>query len=106
VNYFQKVIQQNSNAKWTFVFMHRPAWRNPRSANFARIQTLLASRKYTVFAGHFHQFKKELIDRHEYYTTGPTAALPRCTQSQDDFDQVLDVRFDGTKPSIDRRWVN
>jgi hypothetical protein len=105
VNYVQKVLRENPNVKWTFVLMHRPGWRTPPSANFARIQKFLADRNYTVIAGHFHQYKKEMIDGHEYYTMGPTAALARCDHSQDDFDQVLDVRFDGTKPSVERRWV-
>jgi len=103
--YFEEVLARFANVRWTFVFMHRPSWRSPQSAEFARLQKVLDSRNYTVFAGHLHQYKRELIAGHEYYTLGPTAAIPRCAISADDLNQIIRVQFEGTRPVIQREML-
>ena len=67
VAYFEKVLRENPNPRWTMVFMHNPSWRldptkdQAKSAfkhdnRFSRFDEMLKGRKYTVFAGHTHDY--------------------------------------------------
>ena len=105
VAYFESVLSRFANVRWTFVLMHRPAWRKPQSAEFAHLQKVLGDRNYTVFAGHLHKYKRESIGGHEYYTLGPTAAIPRCADSADDFNQIVNVNLEGARPVIQREML-
>ena len=78
VRYFQRVLQRYKNVRWTFVSMHRPGWR-PRSEGFAEIVAAMKDRRYTVIAGHLHEYRHETIEGHDYFMLGPTAAIPRCS---------------------------
>ena len=80
VDYFGRVLAENSDARWVFVMMHAPAWWSPTGddrdpANFARIEELLADFDYTVFAAHTHTY--DYTERHgrDYITTAMTGAL-------------------------------
>jgi hypothetical protein len=69
----KKALAQNPNVRWTFVFLHEPAWENP-SESFLAIEQLLKDRDYTFFAGHLHYYElEERFDR-DYITMGPAGA--------------------------------
>lgn len=36
VEYFKKVLAANPKVRWTFAFMHTPAWAQPDPGNFAK----------------------------------------------------------------------
>lgn len=91
LEYFRKVLAEHANARQVVVLMHRPAWRTPRSAAFARLQEMLRGRKYTVFAGHYHQYGHEVLEGADYYILGPTAALPRCVRGEAFRNQLVEV---------------
>ena len=58
INYFKEVIATYTNVKWTFVIVHRPVWQaNPQDKTFMEIESALAGRPYTVFAGHAHTYE-------------------------------------------------
>jgi 3',5'-cyclic AMP phosphodiesterase CpdA len=57
--YFQQVIADHPDVRWTFVFMHKPAWSKPGERTFAAIEAALAERPYTVFTGHVHAYAYE-----------------------------------------------
>ena len=59
--------------RWTFLFLHEPAWENP-SESFKAIQQLLKDRKHTFFAGHLHYYDYDKIDGYEHITMGPAGA--------------------------------
>lgn len=73
IAYVKKTLADHPDVRWTFVFLHQPAWENP-SANFLEIERLLGEndRPYTVFAGHMHYYKH--IQRHgrDYVRMGTT----------------------------------
>ena len=50
-----KTLADNADVRWTFIFMHQPAvW---DSSEWKRLETkALANRKYTVFAGDWHEY--------------------------------------------------
>jgi hypothetical protein len=73
VAFVEDAIAKNPDARWTFLFLHEPAWENP-SESFKAIQAFLKDRKHTFFAGHLHYYDYDLIDGHEYITMGPSGA--------------------------------
>lgn len=73
IAFIEEALAKNPDARWTFLFLHEPAWENP-SESFKAIQAMLKDRKHTVFAGHLHYYDYDLIDGHEYITMGPAGA--------------------------------
>jgi len=71
--WIEKTLAENTNARWTFLFLHEPAWENP-SESFTKIQGLLKDRDHTFFAGHLHYYDYDLIDGYEHITMGPAGA--------------------------------
>jgi hypothetical protein len=71
--FVEKTLAQYAAVRWTFLFLHEPAWENP-SDSFKAIQQLLADRDHTFFAGHLHYYDYDEIDGHEHITMGPAGA--------------------------------
>jgi hypothetical protein len=68
-------LSASNDAKHTFVLMHRPAWENPGlSDDWERIEEELGTRKYTVFAGHYHNLKLHHRHDHRYFVLSSTGA--------------------------------
>jgi len=96
IEYFQKVLETNSNVRWTLVFMHQPVWKGETVLkNWLKFESLLADIPYTVFAGHHHTYNKTIRNGRRYYTLATTggggdgeggkpAGLPECQ-----FDHVV-----------------
>ena len=55
--YFENVIAQNNDVRWTFLFMHKAAWERGAESGFVRIEQALQDQPYTVFHGHVHAYK-------------------------------------------------
>lgn len=90
--WLQTTLTENSDVRWTYLFMHHPFWREfwwrtiegdgwlgergarPDSryatapAEWLKIRALLAERDYTAFAGHTHtyEYDAELIGSHSH----------------------------------------
>ena len=73
VSYIKTVLDQNADVRWTFLFLHEPAWENP-SDSFTAIQELLKTRNHTFFGGHLHYYDYDNIDGNEHITMGPAGA--------------------------------
>ena len=58
-DYFLSVISRNPDVRWTFLFLHKPAWLRETEENFAAIETALSDRPYTVFNGHVQAYGYE-----------------------------------------------
>jgi UDP-2,3-diacylglucosamine pyrophosphatase LpxH len=83
--YFQQAISDNPDVRWTFVFVHKPAWKRDDAQAFNTIEAALSDRPYTVFTGHVHSY--EYAQRHgrdyiQLATTGG-AQLPGKGRSVD-----------------------
>jgi len=74
VDYALKVLRENSKVRWTFVLMHKPAWKL-HSAAFDRIEKALSGRGYTVIAGHNHYYAHELRNGRDYISMGTAGAV-------------------------------
>jgi len=97
--YFQQVIAQYPDVRWTFLFMHKPVWLRLDQTEFTKIETALADRPYTVFNGHFHTYSRAERHGRDYITLATTGG----GQGADDamaFDHVTLVTMDGEGPTI------
>jgi len=73
ISFLKNVLEKNKGVRWTFVFMHEPAWEKS-TGNFKDIAKLLKGRNHTFFAGHLHYYDYKNIDGVEHITMGPTGA--------------------------------
>ena len=71
--WIKKTLAENPDVRWTFLFLHEPAWENA-SESFKAIQGLLKGRKHTFLAGHLHYYDYDLLDGTEHITMGPAGA--------------------------------
>lgn len=74
VDFALKALADNPKPRWTFVLMHKPAWKL-NSAEFAKIEAALASRPYTVIAGHNHYYAHEKRNGRDYISMGTAGAI-------------------------------
>jgi hypothetical protein len=78
--YIEKTLKENDKVRWTFAFIHHPVWtgRDLMENGWQEVEKLLADRKYNVFCGHVHIFRKFLRNGMNYYqlaTTGGGSSL-------------------------------
>lgn len=95
LDFFERVLRAHSDAAWTLLSLHQPAWKKP-DARFERLEAMLAGRAYTVVAGHTHVLDVETqYDRH-YIALGKTGGL-HCFDGPGDINHIMRVRMrDGT----------
>ena len=83
--YFRRVIAENPDVRWTFLFMHKAAWDKDGEENFAAIEQALSERPYTLFNGHVHAY--QYLKRHgrDYIRLATTGGVqfPDRGQSMD-----------------------
>lgn len=73
IAFVKNTLGQHPDARWTFLFLHEPAWENP-SESFKAIQHLLKERNHTFFGGHLHYYDYDNINGREHITMGPAGA--------------------------------
>ena len=79
VAYFEKVLAENRNVRWTLGFLHKPLWvstDNNRN-NWAAIEKALQGRNYTIFCGHTHRYQKYIRNGMNYYNLATTGGGSR-----------------------------
>ena len=83
--YFQKVLAENPDVRWTFLFLHKPAWKKDGMEAFRAIESALADRPYTVFFGHRHVYSYEERNGRDYIGLATTGGeqLPDFGRSMD-----------------------
>jgi len=67
--YFKRVLEEVKNPRWTFVIMHKRAWKNPVK-NWIEIENALGDRPRTYLAGHDHYYEYYHINNREYIGMG------------------------------------
>ena len=71
--FVDRALEQNRDVRWTIVLVHQPLWDlRTIDEDWLRVEELLGSRDYTVFAGHFHRYTRH-IRRDRRYITLATA---------------------------------
>ena len=74
VAFVRETLAAHPDVRWTFLLMHKPAWR-AENPGFARIEALLADRPYTAIAGHDHYYRHERRHGRDYIVMGTTGGV-------------------------------
>ena len=104
VNYMERVLQDNKNVRWTFIFMHRPLFveqGGKAHQGWAKIENMLEGRQHTVFAGHWHTYEKHEKHSRSYIclaTTGGRSNLSGIEAGE--FDHIVWVTMTDQGPRI------
>lgn len=72
VKYFEEVLNENEDVKWTLLFMHRPVWSYGERMGYDGIEEALGERKYTLFSGHHHHYRYKVHNGMEHFTLATT----------------------------------
>jgi hypothetical protein len=96
----KKALDENPNARWTLLFVHKPLWthKDLESNGWAAVEKALAGRKYTVFCGHVHRYQKYVRNGMNYYqlaTTGGGSKLRGLTYGEFDHITWITMKADG-----------
>ncbi len=101
VDYFEEIIQKNSDVYHTIICMHVPIWNHENMNGFEKIEALLKDRPYTIYSGHYHNFFKNRDSKgNEKYvlaTTGGSSSLRG--KEYGEFDHITWVTMDGGRPT-------
>ena len=97
--YFRRVIADNADVRWTFVFTHKPAWQRDGEKEFASIESELLDRPYTVFYGHTHVYGYSQRNGRDYINLATTGGeqFPEKGRSMD---HLMLVTVDGSGVSM------
>ena len=115
IDWARKTLSEHADASWTCVFLHQPLWLEDekrleaaknqdgatRLTGFDQVESLLAGRNYSVFAGHHHRYGKWTKDGNKYLrlaTTGGQSQLAGPEAGQ--FDHVMWVTMTDKGPVI------
>ncbi|MEQ9309200.1 MAG: metallophosphoesterase [Balneolaceae bacterium] len=72
IEYFQKVLEENKEVRWTLLFMHRPLWSYGNRLGYDGIEKALGERNYTLFSGHHHHYRYKMHNGMEHFTLATT----------------------------------
>jgi len=72
IAFLKEVISQNTDVRWTMVFMHHPLWQYGDANGFDEVEEMLKDRPYTMFAGHTHRYLHEVRNDKNHYVLGTT----------------------------------
>jgi hypothetical protein len=103
LEYFQKVLKENPNPRWTIVCTHKPLWTHENLATngWLDLEKLLEGQSYTVFAGHIHRYQKFVRQGMNYYqlaTTGGGSRLRGLAYGE--FDHIAWVTMNKGAPVV------
>jgi hypothetical protein len=101
--YVKRTLEEYRTARWTLVFLHKPMWDAIDTARggWNDAEKLLGERKYTVFAGHIHQYRKFIRNGHNYYqlaTTGGSSKMRGVEYGE--FDHIVWVTMKPDGPVL------
>lgn len=102
VQYFTKVLQENSDAKWTFVLMHKPMWKQANKTGFSTLEKSLQDRNYTVFNGHTHTYHYTKKLGQDYIQLGTTGGAFTPADDGEYMDHIMMVSINNqdNKPRL------
>jgi hypothetical protein len=102
VSYVARTLEENRDARWTMVFMHKPFWAQKDAPEaWGKIEKLLEGRRHTVFGGHHHRYVKYRRNDEDYIklaTTGGGSQL--AGPDLGEFDHVVWATMTDEGPSL------
>lgn len=105
IAYFKKALADNPNVRWTLAFLHRPFWGHSQQeieeSNWDDFETILQGRKYTVFAGHWHDYIKYVRNDMKHFVLATTGGGSRLRgPAWGEFDHVVWVTMTDEGPVV------
>jgi hypothetical protein len=105
IRWFSDVLSRNQDVRWTFVFMHKPAWvfadDDPEQTGWNAVERALSDRKFTVFAGHVHNYARFVRNSRDYIMLATTGGSSKLRGKADgEFDQFVWVTMKESEPII------
>ena len=84
--WFRRTLAADPDVRWTFIFMHQPAvWTTERWLDFELKN--LVNRRYTVFAGDWHQYLHVRRHGRDYYVLSVAGGGAGWSDSRDNEDR-------------------
>ena len=96
----EAVIAEHDDVRWSFLFMHMPAWQGDGHPGLDRIRRAFRGRPYTAFAGHCHNYKHSLIDGNDHIRLATTGGARILDTPDGDFDHITWVSMTAEGPRI------
>lgn len=104
--YVESVLKQHPDVRHTLVFMHQPLWIQQDPKYWPAIESLLAERSHTVFAGHYHHYVYRQRNQGNYIMLATTGGGSRLRGPiYGEFDQIVWVTMADDKPVIANLWL-
>jgi hypothetical protein len=97
--HFVDVLAEHPGVRWTFLFMHKPIWRDAGDPDFTAIEAALGDRPYTLFNGHLHSYGHTVRNGRDHIMLGTTGGSQN-PDSETAFDHLTLVRMTGEGPVI------
>jgi hypothetical protein len=97
----KKILADNANVRWTFVFFHRPVWnsKNVENIGWLPIEDALKGRKYTVFVGHEHIYQRQIRNGMKYFTLATTGGVSKLRGApMGEFDHIVWITMKNDGP--------
>lgn len=100
--WIERTLEENSDVRWTLVFMHQPIWtQDADPQRWPDVEALLESRPHTVFTGHLHSYTRYLRNNSKYYVLATTGGGSRLRGTQvGEFDHVVWVTMTEDGPLL------
>lgn len=99
-HYFERVLAEHSDVRWTFVCMHIPAWQGDGHPALDRLYGALGERPYTMFGGHVHNYQHRIVRGRDHIRLGTTGGAWVLGGEEGNFDHVTLVRMTPAGPRI------
>jgi Carbohydrate family 9 binding domain-like/Calcineurin-like phosphoesterase len=100
--YAERIIAENPDVRWTFVFVHHPLWTYETENNWDRVEAALGDRPYTVFAGHTHEYLKYDRLERDYFVIATSGGGSGAHEGfiAGEFDHIVWVSMIGGTPHV------
>lgn len=96
----EAVIAEHDDVRWSFLFMHMPAWQGDGHPGLERIRRAFRDRRYTAFAGHCHNYHRTVIEGHDHVRLATTGGARILDTTDGDFDHITWVSMTAAGPRI------
>lgn len=108
IRFFEETVEANQDVDWTFVLMHMPVWQDRENAAYQRFRAALGERDFTMFAGHCHNYRREVIDGRDHIRLSSTGGVWTTSNPEGSWDHVALVQMTPNGPpgadnAIDQR---
>ena len=100
-DFFNKVLADHNDVRWTFVIMHKPVWKQTQPpANWVKLENILKKRQHTVVAGHEHINSYYRRNNSDYIVIATSGAggVPKTLPGV--YHHIFWVTVSGKEPSI------